>query len=64
MAEPHAQAPLRQAARDLALVEAQLRAAGIVLSAVAFAMADALRAKSRRRQRERKAAREQARKAS
>jgi hypothetical protein len=57
------QAELRQAAEDLDAIRAQLQAAGIVLAAVAYAMADACEAKGRRVKAERKAARQATQKA-
>lgn len=38
---------LAQAAQDLALAEAQLRATGIVLAGIAYAMADSLKAQAK-----------------
>lgn len=57
------QVELRQAVADLAAVEAQIRAAGIVISAVAFVLSDAMRREAKRTKAERRTAREQARKA-
>ncbi len=57
------QAELRRAAADLEEARSTLAAIGVVLSAAAFAIADALKAESRRLKRERAAARQQARKA-
>ena len=52
------QAPLQEAMEDLRLVEAQIHAVGIVLSAALFALGDALKAEARRARDERRAARQ------